>query len=63
MRVINVMQTCERAYKVRNNEIVVIIHQEDDSDCGAGTCLRSSLWSMLGLQLLLLGLTSTSTHS
>ncbi|KAJ3597065.1 hypothetical protein NHX12_003465 [Muraenolepis orangiensis] len=38
--------------------------EEDDSDCGAGTSLRSSsLWSMLGLQLLLLWPTTTSTHS
>ncbi|KAM3870678.1 voltage-dependent calcium channel subunit alpha-2/delta-1 [Diretmus argenteus] len=27
---------------------------EDDSDCGGGTCLSPSLWPMLGLQLLLL---------
>ncbi|XP_053741150.1 voltage-dependent calcium channel subunit alpha-2/delta-1 [Synchiropus splendidus] len=26
---------------------------EDDSDCGGGTCLSPSLWSMLALQLLL----------
>uniref|UniRef100_H2MNI4 Calcium voltage-gated channel auxiliary subunit alpha2delta 1 n=1 Tax=Oryzias latipes TaxID=8090 RepID=H2MNI4_ORYLA len=32
-----------------NNE-----NQEDDSDCGGGTCLRPSLWLVLGLQLLLL---------
>ncbi|XP_023811673.1 voltage-dependent calcium channel subunit alpha-2/delta-1 isoform X3 [Oryzias latipes] len=37
---------------------------EDDSDCGGGTCLRPSLWLVLGLQLLLLLLlTKSLQHS
>ncbi|XP_061891819.1 voltage-dependent calcium channel subunit alpha-2/delta-1-like [Entelurus aequoreus] len=31
---------------------------EDDSDCGGGTCLSPSLWAMLALQLLLLWLST-----
>uniref|UniRef100_A0A3B3D872 Calcium voltage-gated channel auxiliary subunit alpha2delta 1 n=1 Tax=Oryzias melastigma TaxID=30732 RepID=A0A3B3D872_ORYME len=37
---------------------------EDDSDCGGGTCLSPNLWLVLGLQLLLLlSLTKSSQHS
>uniref|UniRef100_A0A3B4YC66 Calcium voltage-gated channel auxiliary subunit alpha2delta 1 n=1 Tax=Seriola lalandi dorsalis TaxID=1841481 RepID=A0A3B4YC66_SERLL len=36
---------------------------EDDSDCGGGTCLSPCLWPMLGLQLLLLWLITSLQHS
>ncbi|XP_037623876.1 voltage-dependent calcium channel subunit alpha-2/delta-1 isoform X2 [Sebastes umbrosus] len=36
---------------------------EDDSDCGGGTCLSPCLWPMLGLQLLLLWLVTSLQHS
>uniref|UniRef100_A0A3Q0T4U4 Calcium voltage-gated channel auxiliary subunit alpha2delta 1 n=1 Tax=Amphilophus citrinellus TaxID=61819 RepID=A0A3Q0T4U4_AMPCI len=36
---------------------------EDDSDCGGGTCLSPSLWPVLGLQLLLLWLITSLQHS
>ncbi|CAJ1056749.1 voltage-dependent calcium channel subunit alpha-2/delta-1 [Xyrichtys novacula] len=36
---------------------------EDDSDCGGGTCLSPCLWPMLGLQLLLLWLFTSLQHS
>ncbi|KAM4618751.1 voltage-dependent calcium channel subunit alpha-2/delta-1 [Polymixia lowei] len=36
---------------------------EDDSDCGGGTCLSPSLWPILGLQLLLLWIITSSRHS
>lgn len=39
------------------------VRQEDDSDCGGGTCLSPCLWPMLGLQLLLLWLITSSQHS
>lgn len=40
------------------------LQQEDDSDCGGGTCLSPNLWLVLGLQLLLLlSLTKSSQHS
>lgn len=39
------------------------VRQEDDSDCGGGTCLSPCLWPMLGLQLLLLWRITSSQHS
>ncbi|KAF1386632.1 hypothetical protein PFLUV_G00096890 [Perca fluviatilis] len=36
---------------------------EDDSDCGGGTCLSPCLWPVLGLQLLLLWLVTSLQHS
>ncbi|XP_056273406.1 voltage-dependent calcium channel subunit alpha-2/delta-1 isoform X3 [Pseudoliparis swirei] len=36
---------------------------EDDSDCGGGTCLSLCLWPMLGLQLLLLWLVTSLQNS
>ncbi|XP_044050715.1 voltage-dependent calcium channel subunit alpha-2/delta-1 isoform X5 [Siniperca chuatsi] len=36
---------------------------EDDSDCGGGTCLSPCLWPMLGLQILLLWLVTSLQHS
>lgn len=36
------------------------VQQEDDSDCGGGTLLSPCLWPLLGLQLLLLWLLSSS---
>ncbi|XP_038562412.1 voltage-dependent calcium channel subunit alpha-2/delta-1 isoform X2 [Micropterus salmoides] len=36
---------------------------EDDSDCGGGTCLSPCLWPMIGLQLLLLWLITSLQHS
>uniref|UniRef100_A0A7N8X3N6 Calcium voltage-gated channel auxiliary subunit alpha2delta 1 n=1 Tax=Mastacembelus armatus TaxID=205130 RepID=A0A7N8X3N6_9TELE len=36
---------------------------EDDSDCGSGTCLSSCLWPMIGLQVLLLWIIPSLPHS
>lgn len=44
-------------------KLIIFVQQEDDSDCGGGTCLSPCLWPMLGLQLLLLWLVTSTQRS
>jgi len=44
------------------NEFLFSCQQEDSADCGGVSGLSPSLWSMVGIQLVLLWLLSGSRH-